>query len=112
MNEIWYVAAFVLMSIGASIGDRVDRSSAIDRPLNPKPLRVVSSVAGLAAIGFFIYGFFPFAWWLPFLALIAFASFGAFLIVFSMRSTHAPLISIISSAMGLILSALVLVSNS
>lgn len=111
MSEVWYVVAFVLMAIGASVGDKVDRGPVIDRPLNPVPLRVVTGVTGLAGIGWLVFGFFPFSWWLPFLALIAFTSLGALITVYSTRSRHAPLISIISSFLGLAIAVIVLLTH-
>ena len=109
MNELMYVTAFVLMGAGASIGDKLDRGHIVNRPLNPVPLRAITGGAGLAAIGWFIYGFFPFSWWLPLVAVVAFAVIGAFIIVHSLRSHHAPLFGMLWSVLGLAVALGVLV---
>ena len=111
MSAILYVIAFVLLGAGASIGDKIDRGSIVDQPLDPGPLRAITSAAGLAAIAWFIYGFFPFSWWLPLIGIATFAVVGAFIIFHALRSYHAPLVGMIMSVLGFALAIGVVVAG-
>jgi len=71
MFEILYMLSFTLMRSGAIIGDRLDRGLRSDLPLYPTMLRLITGMAGLVGLCWFIYGFFLFSWWLPLISLLA-----------------------------------------
>lgn len=100
MLPILYVVAFVLLGISASIGHRIDSGYAVNRPMNPRPLQVVSGMAAILGAVLFIVGFFKFAWWLPIIGVAAFATLGAALMITAARAIPAPFIGLSSGLAG------------
>lgn len=100
MREVLFVVAMVLLGSGATIGDKIVKGSVLDQPRSMVPLQLVTAIAGLTGVAWFIYGFFPFRWWLPLASLVAFAIFGAFISVYVRRSYSAPLMAILISMAG------------
>lgn len=86
MKLLVFYVAFAFLGASASIGHKLEQGFGAHLPLNPWPLRIVTGVATFATFGLFIWGFFPFSWWAPLLAIPVIAIAGGTLTVFGMRS--------------------------
>ena len=68
---VLYVVSFILLSVGASVGfEIVAKQRTVLYPY-PVLLFVLSSVSSLAMAGLFIWGFWGYSSWLPFVGIVA-----------------------------------------
>ena len=109
MFEILYMLSFTLMRSGAIIGDRLDRGLRSDLPLYPTMLRLITGMAGLVGLCWFIYGFFLFSWWLPLISLLANITGGSLISYPLSRRFGPPLAAMQCSVFGIGLAVIVLV---
>lgn len=105
MAQLLFVVAFVLLGAGSYVGGKIADGSIIDQPRNPGPLRLLSGIGILAAWAFFVWGFFPFSWWLPLLALVPFAFVRALFNVHVQHRSGAPLFCMTSIVLGFVAAA-------
>ena len=102
MTVFLYLAAFVLMATGTSIGERLSRGSLTERAGHTPLYQAFVTISLLATFGWFVYGFFL-SWWLPLVGVVAYALLGAALIFLTFRSPRARFIAALFVASGLAL---------
>jgi hypothetical protein len=69
--------------------------------MNPIVLMITTALSNIITLGWIVWGFFPFSWWLPLLALLIYAVGGGIIISYSLTAVSAPLIAMVLSFAGL-----------
>lgn len=102
-----YYFAFGLAVVSAIVGHNAEFGSRADLPMKPALLRAVSGLASWAASVLFVFGFWI-SWFAPFLAFAIAIAFYALWQILLHRVMGAPLFSILTGAVGTILTPFVL----
>ena len=107
MGPILYLVAFVVLGAGAHLGGKIVNGHIVNQPRDPRLLNAISGIATLATVGWFVWGFFLFSWWVPLLAIPLFAICGAWITLKAQRANHAPGIAMALIVAGLAIAGVV-----
>jgi len=108
-----FTSGFMAIILSANLGRRISQHRML-QPLNPSYghfLDLLTGLAGIWGIAAFIYSFWVFAWWLPFVALISGTFVSAYLMVRTRLMRVAPGAALVASIAGIVLTSLGLFSG-
>lgn len=103
MGEVLFLAAFVVLATSGHLGGKIVQGYIVNQPRDPRILDAICGFASLASIGFFIWGFFRFSWWVPLLGLPIFAVVGAWITIKAQESHDPPAIAMLLVLIGIAL---------